>query len=122
MPIKPSGSDFDIGGCITSAGYTWCDILGRCIRLWETACQYPTNCLTWNDGCNTCSLVSRSGQETGMELGVCTEMYCFSQQMPYCAALGAAPEVGIEPWLMNPPQLVIDPMPPVVNPFLGDGH
>jgi hypothetical protein len=27
-------------------------------------------------------------------------------------------EVGIEPWLMKPPQPVIDPMPPVINPFL----
>jgi hypothetical protein len=58
--------------------------------------------------------------ETGMELGACTEMYCFTRSMPYCAV--QAPEVSIEPWLMNPPQPVIDPMPPVINPFLGDGH
>ncbi len=113
MPIKPPGSDFDLGGCITSAGYSWCEILGKCIRLWETACQYPTNCLTWNDGCNTCSLVEG---ETGIELGACSEMYCLTRSMPYCMVPSpTAPEVGIEPWLK-------DPMPPVVNPFLGDGH
>lgn len=112
MPIKPPGSDLDIGGCIASAGYTWCDILGRCIRLWETACQYPSDCLTWNDGCNTCSLVNGG-------LGACTEMYCFQQGIPYCMV--PAPGVSIEPWLIDP-KPVIDPMPPVINPFLGDGH
>jgi len=117
MPTIAPGSDWDVNRCIISAGYSWCEILGKCVRLWETACQYPTNCLTWNDGCNTCSLVEG---ETGMELGACTEMYCFAQQMPYCMV--QAPDVGIEPWLMNPPQPVIDPMPPLVNPFLGDGH
>ena len=120
MPIKPPGSDFDLGGCITSAGYTWCEILGRCIRLWETACQYPSDCLTWNDGCNTCSLVAPGAQEKGMVLGACTEMYCFQQGTPYCMV--PAPEVGIEPWLMKPPQPVIDPMPPVINPFIGPGE
>jgi hypothetical protein len=113
MPIKPPGSDWDVNGCIASAGYTFCEILGRCIRVWEEMCEYPTNCLTWNDGCNTCSLMNG-------ELGACTEMYCFQQNTPYCMV--QKPEVGIEPWLMNPPQPVIDPMPPVVNPFLGDGH
>jgi hypothetical protein len=112
MPIKPPGSDFDLGGCITSAGYSWCNILGRCIRLWETACQYPSDCLTWYDGCNTCSLMNG-------ELGACTEMYCFQQNTPYC--INPQSEVSIEPWLIDP-QPVIDPMPPVVNPFLGDGH
>ena len=110
MPVKPVGSDFS--QCITSAGYTWCDILGRCIRIWEIACSYPSDCLTWNDGCNTCSLVDG-------ELGACTEMFCFQQGIPYCMV--PAPEVSIEPWLIDP-KPVIDPMPPVINPFLGDGH
>ena len=101
MPTIAPGSDWDVNRCIISAGYSWCEILGKCVRLWETACQYPTNCLTWNDGCNTCSLMNG-------ELGACTEMYCFAQQMPYCA--------------VQAPEMVIDPMPPLVNPFLGDGH
>ena len=123
MPTIAPGSDWDVNRCIISAGYSWCEILGKCVRLWETACQYPTNCLTWNDGCNMCQLVEG---ETGMELGACTEMYCFAQQMPYCAVYAPQqPDVGIEPWLMKPPQPVIDPVydaTPVVNPFLGDGH
>ena len=62
MPLKPPGSDWDVNGCITSAGYSWCDILGRCIRAWEQSCDYPQNCLSWFDGCNTCSLVE--GEES----------------------------------------------------------
>lgn len=107
MPPKPV--------CVTDGGYSWCEILNKCLRIWEEACSYPSNCLTWNDGCNMCSL--QTGEE-GMILGACTEMYCFQQDKPYCAVY--APEVGIEPWLSPP--VVIDPMPPVVNPFIGDGH
>ena len=108
MPVKPLGSNWDVNGCITSAGYVWCEILNKCLRTWEQACQYPSNCLTWNDGCNTCMLVE--GEE-GMTLGGCTEMYCFQQGTPYC--------------MVQTPEMVIDPMPPVVNPFLtpiADGH
>jgi len=33
------GNDSDEHGCIGSAGYTWCESLGECIRLWETNCS-----------------------------------------------------------------------------------
>ena len=76
MPVRAPGSDWDIHGCISSAGYSWCDLLGK-----------------------------------GMTLGICTEMYCFAQETPYCMV--PKPDVSIEPWLMNPP---------VINPFIGGGH
>lgn len=116
MPVVAPGSDWDLNGCIASAGYTWCDILHRCVRIWEESCSYPKDCLAWYDGCNTCNLVDG-------KIGVCTDMACFALSDPYCSV--PAPEVGFEPWLMNPPlpsAPVIDPMPPVINPFLGDGH
>ena len=118
MPVVKPGSDWDVHGCIRSAGYIWCDILQRCLRNWQEVCDYPKNCLAWYDGCNTCNLVDG-------ELGVCTRQYCYTLSVPYCSV--PAPEVSIEPWLMNPPQPVIDPMPlepmpPVINPFIGDGH
>ncbi len=120
MPPKPIGADY-VNNCLVSAGFTWCEILNKCVRLWNEPCAYPTNCLTWNDGCNTCSLMPNSQDgEDGMVLGACTEMYCFQQGTPSCMVY--APEVSIEPWLMNPPEPVIDPMPPVINPFIGDGH
>ena len=97
MPVKPL--------CVADGGYSWCAILGKCVRIWEEMCAYPQNCLTWNDGCNMCSLETG---EDGMVLGACTEMYCFQQGMPYCQVYA--------------PEMVIDPMPPVVNPFIGDGH
>lgn len=30
-----TGSDKDEHGCVASAGYTWCSVQERCIRLWE---------------------------------------------------------------------------------------
>ena len=109
MPIRPPGSDWDLHGCIASAGYSWCDILGKCIRAWQESCDYPQNCLTWFDGCNTCSLVEG---EKGLTLGLCTEMYCFAEETPYCVLQKPEAQVAIEPWLMDPP---------VINPFTG-GH
>ena len=76
MIIAP-GSDWDIHGCIASAGYTWCDILGKCIRLWNETCEYPSNCLFWNDGCNTC-LINNDNLES------CSEIYCFAINQPFC--------------------------------------
>ena len=32
------GNDSDAHGCKGSAGYTWCDVLGKCIRPWEENC------------------------------------------------------------------------------------
>ena len=29
--------------CITSAGYTWCDTLKKCVKSWETPCPSPSN-------------------------------------------------------------------------------
>tara|TARA_R110000764_G_scaffold55997_1_gene122214 strand:+ start:117 stop:425 length:309 start_codon:yes stop_codon:yes gene_type:complete len=77
MSVIAPGSDWDIKGCIISAGYSWCNILGRCIRAWEEVCQIPDNCLTWSDGCNACSV------ENG-QLTVCSEMACFAMGTPEC--------------------------------------
>jgi len=32
------GGDTDAHGCIGSAGYSWCEPKGKCLRLWEEAC------------------------------------------------------------------------------------
>jgi len=37
----------------------------------------PHNCLTWYDGCNTCSV-------NNGEIGGCTLMMCFTNNEPYC--------------------------------------
>ena len=41
--------------------------------------QIPANCVSWFDGCNTCSV--NNGQ-----LGGCTMMMCFRQGTPECRA------------------------------------
>ena len=86
--------------------------------------------MTWNDGCNVCSVVEG---ETSNTLGICSEMYCFAQEEPFCQVF--APDVSIAQKLPEPYPIAIDPMPttmpttmpldpmpPVINPFLGDGH
>ena len=125
MPVRAPGSDWDVNGCIASAGYRWCQILGKCLRAWEQSCDYPNNCLTWYDGCNTCSLVDG---EDGMSLGACTEMMCFQKEMPYCMVPKPDAElasVTVEPWnrgVVGPAGIpVIDPMPLPINPFTA-GH
>ena len=106
-----------VPSCIVSAGYQWCDLLTKCIRIWETPCEYPTNCITWYDGCNDCMLVEG---EAGLGLGGCTMMMCFEQGTPQCA-VWAPGTISTMPVIDYPPPMIIDPMPPVINPFLG-GH
>ena len=30
---------YDEYGCCGSCGYTWCEVLNECVRLWETECS-----------------------------------------------------------------------------------
>jgi len=82
------GSDMDGHGCVGSAGYTWCDSIDSCVREWETPCPLsndisattiPLDCVSWYDGCNTCSVAN------GV-IELCTMMYCYSPQSPACLA------------------------------------
>jgi maltose-binding protein MalE len=33
------GNDKDAHGCIGSAGYTWCEVKNKCLRVWEEKCD-----------------------------------------------------------------------------------
>jgi hypothetical protein len=33
------GGDRDAHGCIGSAGYSWCEVKNKCLRVWEEKCQ-----------------------------------------------------------------------------------
>lgn len=33
------GGDRDEHGCIPSAGYSWCEVKNKCLRIWEEPCQ-----------------------------------------------------------------------------------
>ena len=32
-------SPYDENGCCLSCGYTWCETLNECVRVWETYCE-----------------------------------------------------------------------------------
>jgi hypothetical protein len=33
------GGDRDTHGCIGSAGYSWCEVKNKCLRIWEEKCE-----------------------------------------------------------------------------------
>ena len=70
------GNDKDAFGCIPSAGYSWCDVKQKCIRVWEEDCnQAPvapvsqiantasTKCVE-NEG--TLQIIDVNGGQVGM--------------------------------------------------------
>ena len=38
-PTGQLGGDRDEHGCIGSAGYSWCDVKNKCLRVWEEPCE-----------------------------------------------------------------------------------
>ncbi len=39
-PLSPIvGGDSDIHGCKASAGYSWCEVKNKCLRVWEEKCE-----------------------------------------------------------------------------------
>jgi len=38
-PTPLLGGDRDVNGCIGSAGYSWCDLKQKCLRIWEEKCE-----------------------------------------------------------------------------------
>ncbi len=41
-PSSPFGRS-DNNGCCISCGYTWCETLNECVRVWETYCESLEN-------------------------------------------------------------------------------
>ena len=40
------GGGTDGNGCLSSAGYTWCESSGKCLRLWEEGCATADSATT----------------------------------------------------------------------------
>ena len=36
---KPIGGETDVHGCLSAAGYTWCESKQKCLRTWEESCE-----------------------------------------------------------------------------------
>ena len=55
------GNDKDEHGCISSAGYSWCAVKNKCLRVWEEKCetspiQKPITCTpNWKCGWESCN-------------------------------------------------------------------
>jgi hypothetical protein len=43
-PNSIVGGDRDEHGCINSAGYSWCEAKGKCLRTWEESCSKSNSC------------------------------------------------------------------------------
>jgi hypothetical protein len=65
------GGDRDEHGCIGSAGYSWCEVKQKCLRIWEEPCE-------GNDGSPICALENCHGLDINCGSNppdVCTEIY-----------------------------------------------
>ena len=70
VPSIPSdrliGGDRDEHGCLGPAGYTWCAVKNKCLRIWEEECRVepvlePVACTMDALQCSDGSYVGRSG-------------------------------------------------------------
>ena len=61
MPPVIVGNDSDAHGCKASAGYSWCDIKQKCLRVWEENCTSTVACTADAKICPDGSAVGRSG-------------------------------------------------------------
>lgn len=57
------GCDKDEHGCIGSAGYSWCEPLQKCIRVWEETCTAPVACTEEAKICPDGTAVGRTGPD-----------------------------------------------------------
>lgn len=60
------GGDKDTHGCIGSAGYSWCAVKNKCLRVWEEKCEVATTsepviCTADAQMCSDGSWVGRTG-------------------------------------------------------------
>ena len=78
MPCPlPDMPELNLGDCKLNNNNDECGCQTSCPSYDCSQVVIPENCLTWYDGCNTCSI--RNGRAD-----ICTLMYCFQQSKPYC--------------------------------------
>lgn len=65
------GGDKDAHGCVGSAGYSWCAVKNKCLRIWEESCEA-------NSGGMSCALETCHGLDISCGSNapdVCTQIY-----------------------------------------------
>ena len=45
---KIIGGDKDAGGCLIGAGYSWCEVRQKCLRVWEEKCEIPVSAVEYS--------------------------------------------------------------------------
>lgn len=74
------GNDLDIHGCKGSAGYSWCEIKQKCLRIWEEPCSEVSPTIMKNGAQDLKAiikqlLISKHGQTaSGLTITVSKEM------------------------------------------------
>lgn len=46
------GACYDDHDCMTCAGYSWCEKLSKCLRMWENECEEDVNMVDLIDSKN----------------------------------------------------------------------
>lgn len=108
------GGDKDEHGCIGSAGYSWCELKQKCLRIWEEPCENivggdkdahgcigsagyswceaKQKCLrTWEEPCDACFLETCHGLDISCgpnPPGACTMMYAMGDKCLQYAKCG----------------------------------
>ena len=60
---KTVGGDKDVHGCFISAGYSWCGVKNKCLRIWEEKCEATPVFTSPSDLFNTPQAVLYCGNE-----------------------------------------------------------
>lgn len=91
----PIGGKRDEHGCLGPAGYSWCELKHKCLRVWEEPCcdtvedDYgncvPADCSTWYDGCHTCQRTGNGGLSCSAETcrGAPDNPRCLDDRRPW---------------------------------------
>ncbi len=80
---KPIGGETDEHGCLSAAGYTWCESKQKCLRTWEERCPYEEEfaCETDNDciplpsDCHPMFCINNGYESNYKKPEVCTEIF-----------------------------------------------
>jgi hypothetical protein len=68
QPTQLLGGDRDEHGCIGSAGYSWCEVKNKCLRVWEEECISQVKVEVYPPGTTTEEIVPPFTEKTKSEI------------------------------------------------------
>jgi len=80
---KPIGGDKDEHGCLSAAGYTWCESKQKCLRTWEEgcpseqefACETDDDCIPLPSDCHPMLCINKEYESDYEKPEICTELF-----------------------------------------------